>query len=63
MKYAANRPFADPEKGARRLLVYAKAFEPVQDGRSYIEKISGHSCSATKGRRRNMRPASIARFR
>jgi hypothetical protein len=40
MKFAAERPFSDPEKAARRLLEHAQAFEPVQDGRIYIEKIN-----------------------
>ena len=41
MKYAAERPFAEPEKAARRLLEHAHAFEPIQDGRIYIEKLNG----------------------
>jgi hypothetical protein len=41
MKYAPNRPYADPEKAARRLMEHAQAFEPIQDGRIYIEKING----------------------
>ena len=41
IKYATNRPFADPDKAARRLMEHARAFEPVQDGRIYIEKING----------------------
>jgi hypothetical protein len=40
MKYAANRPFADPEKAARKLLEIANATEAVQDGRIHIEKIN-----------------------
>ncbi|SIO57972.1 hypothetical protein SAMN05443247_08726 [Bradyrhizobium erythrophlei] len=40
MKYAADRPFADPEKAARRLLEIASTVEPVQDGRLHIEKIN-----------------------
>jgi hypothetical protein len=32
---------ADPEKAARRLLEHAHAFEPIQDGRIYIEKLNG----------------------
>ena len=40
MKLTADRPFADPGKAARRLLEHAHAFEPVQDGRIYIEKIN-----------------------
>ena len=41
MKLIADRPFADPEKAARRLLEHAHAFEPIQDGRIYIEKLNG----------------------
>jgi hypothetical protein len=41
MKYTADRPFADPEQAARKLLEIANAAEAVQDGRIHIEKISG----------------------
>ena len=41
MKYTTDRPFSDPEKAARRLMQHAHAFEVVQDGRIYIEKING----------------------
>jgi hypothetical protein len=41
MKFVTNRPFADPEKAARRLTEHAQAFEPIQEGRIYIEKING----------------------
>ena len=41
MKFTTDRPFADPEKAARRLMQHARAFEPVQDGRIYIEKLNG----------------------
>jgi hypothetical protein len=41
MQLATDRPFADPEKTARRLMQHAHAFEVVQDGRIYIEKING----------------------
>jgi hypothetical protein len=41
LKLTADRPFADPNKAARRLLEHAHAFEPVQDGRIYIEKLNG----------------------
>jgi hypothetical protein len=41
MKYADPRPFADPEKAARKLLEIANATEAVQDGRIYIETING----------------------
>ena len=41
MKLTANRLISDPETAARRLLEHAHAFEPIQDGRIYIEKING----------------------
>jgi hypothetical protein len=41
LKLTSDRPFADPEKAARRLLEHAHAFEPIQDGRIYIEKLNG----------------------
>jgi hypothetical protein len=30
MKYATARPFADPEKAARRIIDIANAVEPIQ---------------------------------
>jgi hypothetical protein len=41
MKYTADRPFADPEKAARKLLEIANTVEAVQYGRIHIEKING----------------------
>ena len=41
MKYAADRPYADPEKAARKILEIANSVEPVQDGRIHIELING----------------------
>jgi hypothetical protein len=49
MKFAANRPYADPEKAARRLMEHARAFEPIQDGRIYIEKLNGPFLFQDKG--------------
>jgi hypothetical protein len=40
LKLTAGRPFADPEKAAIRLLEHAHSFEPIQDGRIYIEKLN-----------------------
>ncbi len=40
MKLTADRPYANPEKAARRIMEHARAFEPIQDGRIYIEKIN-----------------------
>jgi hypothetical protein len=40
MKLTTDRPYADPEKAARRLMQHALAFEQKQDGRIFIEKIN-----------------------
>ena len=40
MKFAADRPYSDPEKAARKLLEIANAAQAVQDGRIHIEKIN-----------------------
>jgi hypothetical protein len=51
MKYATDRPHTDPEQAARRLLdlEHAHAFEPIQDGRIYIEKLNGPFLYGDKG--------------
>jgi hypothetical protein len=49
MKYASDRPFADPEKAARKQLEIANATEAVQDGRIHIEKINGPFLSKEGG--------------
>jgi hypothetical protein len=49
MKYTADRPYSDPEKAARRLMEHAQAFEPIQDGRIYIEKLNGPFLFGDKG--------------
>ena len=41
MKFTSDRPFADPEKAARKILEIANTVEPIQDGRIHIEKING----------------------
>jgi hypothetical protein len=41
MKFTADRPLADPENAARKLLEIAFTVEAVQDGRIHIEKING----------------------
>jgi hypothetical protein len=41
MKYAASRPFADPDAAARKLLEIANATEAAQDCRIHIEKLNG----------------------
>jgi hypothetical protein len=49
MKFVANRPFADPEIAARKLMELANAVEPVQDGRIHIEKTNWPFLSEFKG--------------
>ena len=34
------RPYADPEKAARKIIEIAKSVEPVQDGRIHNEEIN-----------------------
>jgi len=41
MKSVEQRPFADPDAAARKIVELANAVEPVQDGRIHIEKING----------------------
>ena len=41
MKFAADRPYVDPEKAARKLVEIANATEAVQDGRIHIELVNG----------------------
>lgn len=52
MKMAGERPYANPEAAARKLVELAKSIEAVQDGRIHIEKInapflSKAGCSAS----------------
>jgi hypothetical protein len=49
VKLTAERPFLDPDKAALRLLKHARAFEPIQDGRIYIEKLNGPFLFIDKG--------------
>ena len=48
-KFAAARPYADPEAAARQLVQLAASIEPVQDGRIYIEKINAPFLYTLKG--------------
>ena len=41
MKLSDDRPYADPETAARKLLEIANATEALQEGRIHIEKING----------------------
>jgi hypothetical protein len=49
MKLTEDRPYADADQAARRLMDHARAFDPVQDGRIYIEKINGPFLFEDKG--------------
>jgi hypothetical protein len=41
MKFSTDRPYADPEAAAHKLLEIANAAEAVPEGRIHIEKING----------------------
>jgi hypothetical protein len=49
MKFTADRPFADPDNAACKLLEIANNVEVVQDGRVYIELINGPFLYREKG--------------
>ena len=55
-KYATDRPYADPEKAARRILELANGVEPIQ-GRIHIEKINGPFLFLDRGSPADMAPA------
>jgi hypothetical protein len=40
MRFATDRPYADPEKAARKLVEIANSVETIHDGRIYIEQIN-----------------------
>ena len=56
MKYSEARPYADPERAARRIVEIASTVEPVQDGRLHVELINGPFLFKDKGS-----PANTAR--
>jgi hypothetical protein len=49
MKFTANRPYADPEVAARKLIEFANSVEAVQDGRIFIELLNGPFLFDLKG--------------
>ena len=49
MKFAVDRPYADPEKAARKLVEIANSVEAAQDGRIFIELINWPFLSEHKG--------------
>jgi hypothetical protein len=40
MKLSADRPYADPNIAARKLIEIANTIEPAQDGRLFIENVN-----------------------
>jgi hypothetical protein len=46
MKFATDRPFADPDKAARKLLEIANTVEPYMDQRLLVELINEPFLSA-----------------
>ncbi|MBR0734565.1 hypothetical protein ACE102_21770 [Bradyrhizobium sp. vgs-9] len=49
MKHADERPYANPEAAARKLVELAANVEAVQDGRIYIERINAPFLFKLKG--------------
>jgi hypothetical protein len=49
MKLIADRPYADPQAAARKLIEIANSVEAVQDGRIHIEMINAPFLFEFKG--------------
>jgi hypothetical protein len=49
MKFATDRPYADPEAAARKLIEIANSVDAVQDGRVHIELVNGPFLYEFKG--------------
>ena len=49
MKFATDRPYANSETAARKLIEIANSVEPAQDGRIFIELINWPFLSEHKG--------------
>jgi hypothetical protein len=47
VRFGASRPFADPDKAARKLIEIANDVEAVQDGRILIERVNAGSQRTT----------------
>jgi hypothetical protein len=63
MKYTESRPYADPEKAARRIVEIASTVEPVQDGRIHVELINGSVPVRGQGSPRRVRRGHETRHR
>jgi len=61
MKFKSDRPFADPELAARKIIELANAVEPVQDAAFTSRRSTGRSYFSSRARRPNIRPGSIWR--
>jgi hypothetical protein len=61
MNFAIDRPYANPEAAARKIIEIANAVEAVQDGRIYIELINGPMLFEQRRRRQNTVPGSSLR--
>jgi len=61
MRFVADRPFADPEFAARKLMEIANSIEPVQGGASTSRRPTGRSCRSSMAVRQNTAPASSSR--
>jgi hypothetical protein len=53
----ADRPYADPEAAARRILEIAKQVEPAMKGGFISNWSTAHSCFVTEAQRRSTVPA------
>ena len=62
VRFAASRPFADPDKAAHKLIEIANDIEAVQDGRIFIEKVNAPFLAAG-GTGEDFRPASSMQSR
>jgi hypothetical protein len=40
VKFTGDRPYADPDKAARKLVEICNSIEAIQDGRLHIEKVN-----------------------
>ena len=45
-KFVADRPLADPDAAARKIVEIANGVEAVQDGRIYIERVNASFLAA-----------------
>jgi hypothetical protein len=61
MKFAADRPFADPEKAARKLIEIANATAAVLDGRIHIELLNLPRSCGPMAASTNTKPGLSAR--